>query len=179
MFMALLLYNLRQQRANALWQMLLFASWLLFFPNAMYLVTDLFHLKMRLPVPKWFDMLILFSAAWNGMYLGFKSLTIIQGIFEKMFNRLTSNLLAMGCLFLAGYGIFLGRYLRFNSWDVLSNPFSLMADIAEHLIKPHHHLFMYGFVLLFGSFMCLVYFALQTSFITLPAEKQTQQHAQE
>lgn len=161
LFFALWLARYRQPDGNPLGQMLLFVCWLLFFPNAMYIVTDLFHLKMRAPVPLWFDTIVLFSAAWNGMLLGFKSLAVVQGLFASMFNRTVGVLLATSCMFLAGYGIFLGRYLRWNSWDVLSNPFSLAADIAGHLLRPHHHLFMYGFVVLFGTFMCLAYFGMQ------------------
>jgi uncharacterized membrane protein len=161
LFFALWLQHTRDTKGNPLVQMLLFSAWLLFFPNAMYIVTDLFHLKTRPPVPQWFDTILLFSAAFNGLLLGFNSLSVVQRIFNAMFNKAVGTLLAVGCLFLAGYGIFLGRYLRWNSWDVLSNPFSLAADMVHHLLWPHHHIFMYGFVLLFGSFMCLAYFALQ------------------
>ncbi len=161
LFFALWLQNVRDGKGNSLFQLALFSAWLLFFPNAMYIVTDLFHLKTRVPVPQWFDMILLFSGAWNGLLLGFNSLAIVQRIFNEMFNSLVGNLLAVGCMFLAGYGIFLGRYLRWNSWDVVSNPFSLVADIAHHVLRPHHHLFMYGFVFLFSSFMCLAYFAIQ------------------
>jgi uncharacterized membrane protein len=161
LFLALWLREVRGEKGNPLWQMTLFIAWLLFFSNAMYIVTDLFHLKMRLPVPLWFDMILLFSAAWNGLLLGFKSLSIVQGIFSDMFNKTVGVLLAIGFMFLAGYGIYLGRYIRWNSWDVVSNPLGLASDIAGHLLHPLHHLLMYGFVFLFGSFMCLAYFAVQ------------------
>ncbi len=165
LFLAMWLRQIRGERGNPLVQMLLFIAWLLFFPNAMYIVTDLFHLKTRGMVPLWFDTILLFSGAWNGLLLGFKSLSIVQQIFTEMFNKTIGALLAVGFMFLAGYGIFLGRYIRWNSWDVVSNPVSLAADIAGHLLRPHHHLYMYGFVLLFSSFMCLAYFAMHRSLV--------------
>ncbi|CAN5284240.1 DUF1361 domain-containing protein [soil metagenome] len=171
LFFALWLQHVRGNHGNPLVQMLLFTAWLLFFPNAMYIITDLFHLKTRWPVPQWFDTILLFSAALNGLLLGFNSLSIVQRIFSDMFNKTVGILLSIGCLFLAGYGIFLGRYLRWNSWDVLSNPFSLVGDIAHHVLRPHHHLFMYGFVLLFGSFMCVAYFAMQRNTIVSQVKK--------
>lgn len=171
LFFAMWLRQVRGDGGNPLLQMFLFISWLLFFPNAMYIVTDLFHLKMRLPVPLWFDTILLFSAAWNGLLLGFKSLSVVQQIFTEMFNKTLGALLAVGCMFLAGYGIFLGRYIRWNSWDVITNPLSLASDIAGHLMRPHHHIFMYGFVFLFGSFMCLAYFAMHRSLAVSPYEK--------
>lgn len=165
LFLAMWLRQIRGERGNPLVQMLLFIAWLLFFPNAMYIVTDLFHLKTRGMVPLWFDTILLFSGAWNGLLLGFKSLSMVQQIFTEMFNKTIGALLAVGCMFLAGYGIFLGRYIRWNSWDVVSNPLSLASDIAGHLLRPHHHLYMYGFVLLFSSFMCLAYFAMHRSLV--------------
>lgn len=171
LFFAMWLRQVRADGGNPLLQMFLFISWLLFFPNAMYIVTDLFHLKMRLPVPLWFDTILLFSAAWNGLLLGFKSLSVVQQLFTEMFNKTVGAMLAVGCMFLAGYGIFLGRYIRWNSWDVVTNPLSLASDIAGHLMRPHHHLFMYGFVFLFGSFMCLAYFAMHRSLGVSPYEK--------
>lgn len=160
LFFALWLREARHKEQNPLWQMALFVCWLLFFPNALYIVTDLFHLKTRGLVPLWFDTILLFSAAWNGLVLGFKSLSVIQRLFTQMFNKFVGVVLSIGFLFLAGYGIFLGRYIRWNSWDVVSNPLSLASDIAGHLLHPRHHMFMYGFVFLFGSFMCLAYFAM-------------------
>lgn len=174
LFFALWLREVRGNGGNSLLQMLLFISWLLFFPNAMYIVTDLFHLKLRLPVPLWFDTILLFSAAWNGLLLGFKSLSVMQQLFTDMFNKTVGAILAVGCMFLAGYGIFLGRYIRWNSWDVITNPLSLASDIAGHLMRPHHHIFMYGFVFLFGSFMCLAYFAMHRSMAVENVGKKSQ-----
>ncbi len=115
LFLAMWLKEVRVNKGNPLGQMLLFISWLLFFPNAMYIVTDLFHLKARVPVPLWFDTILLFSAAWNGLLMGFKSLSILQQIFTDMFNKVVGSLVAIGFMFLAGYGIFLGRFIRWNS----------------------------------------------------------------
>jgi uncharacterized membrane protein len=67
-----------------------FLLWLLFFPNAPYILTDLFHLKERAGVPLWFDLMVILSAAWNGLILGLLSLQDIQHVISKRFSVIWS-----------------------------------------------------------------------------------------
>lgn len=139
---------------------LLFIIWLLFLPNAPYLVTDLIHLSYRTGAPIWFDAMMLFVYAWNGLLLGFVSLWIVQTMARAWFGQLISWLLVAGSLGAAGFGIYLGRFLRWNSWDVLSNPEALLMDIAHLVLNPLDHPQPIGVTVLFSAFLLLGYVTL-------------------
>ena len=109
--------------ASALSRLLpLAALWLLFLPNAPYLLTDLIHLGSRDDAPLWFD-LVLFSAfAWTGAFLGFLSIYLMQVVVRRAHGALLGWALVGGSLLASGFGIYLGRSLRWNSWDFVTSP---------------------------------------------------------
>lgn len=137
------------------WPLLL--GWLVFFPNAPYLVTDFLHLSERQNVPLWYDLMLIFSFAWNGLILGFTALWIVQEVLTAQYNRVLSLLVVCSTLLLSGFGIYLGRFLRWNSWDVISNPHQLAADILPRLIDPLAYPRTLGVTLLFSSFLTIAY----------------------
>jgi uncharacterized membrane protein len=106
------------------------AAWLLFLPNAPYLVTDLIHLRERAPVPMWFDVLIFLGFAATGCWLGLVSLDAFLRRVPR--GRAIRAVFAAAICGLCGYGVFLGRFYRFNSWDVLRDPLALLAP-AQHV----------------------------------------------
>lgn len=134
---------------------LLFFSglWLLFLPNAPYLVTDFLHFKCESNMPDWFDVLLLMSFSWNGIALGFVSMSQIHGFWKQSFGIKTSWLMIAGCSLLAGFGIYLGRFLRYNSWDILHRPIALVTDIAPLAFE----LRSIGFSIGYGLFVLLCY----------------------
>ena len=95
--------------------------WLLFFPNAPYLLTDFIHLRETPTTPLWYDALMLASFAWTGLLLGYASLYLMQMIWERAVGML-SWLGVVAALALASLGVYVGRFLRFNSWDALVRP---------------------------------------------------------
>ena len=133
------------------------AVWLLFFPNAPYILTDLFHLHPRPGVPYWYDLALLLSCAWNGLMLAYASLLDMQQLVTRRLGALTGWGFATLALLLSSFGIYLGRYLRFNSWDVLTNPISLFYDILTRLLHPRAYLGTWGITLLYGLFLLLGY----------------------
>lgn len=131
---ALAVYTLRARRSKR-WQLLIACAvvWFLFYPNAPYLITDLVHLKSRAPVPPWFDLIVFMSFAWTGLFLGYLSLYLMQEVVRSWLGRAHSWRFAMGMLALGALGVFLGRFWRWNSWEVLTHPFGLAGDAARRL----------------------------------------------
>jgi uncharacterized membrane protein len=103
--------------------------WLLFLPNASYIVTDLIHLRSHPPVPHWFDATLFAAFAFTGVALGFVSLRIIHDVVAERRGWLRGWVFVFGVLALCGFGIYLGRIGRWNSWDVLARPHVLLDDL--------------------------------------------------
>ena len=124
-------YGLRASRSPRYW---LFGGcavlWFFFFPNAPYIVTDLVHLKTRAPVPKWFDLVMMVSFAWTGLCLGYLSLYLMQEVVRSWLGRRWSWGFVVVMLALSSFGIYLGRFQRWNSWDVLARPLGLASDVV-------------------------------------------------
>jgi len=134
--------------------------WLAFFPNAPYLLTSFWHLRPRPPVPVWFDIGLLLLFAVTGLLLGILSLRAMQRVVEHYFGRLLGWAFVLVSLGLCGLGIYLGRFLRWNSWDLLLNPRGVLADVAIRLTHPMDHTQAYGVTLLFGAILLVCYLTL-------------------
>ena len=133
------------------------AAWLLFFPNAPYILTDLFHLDARPGVPLWYDLILILSCAWNGLMLAYASLSDMQRLVQAWLGFWPGWVFATLSLLLSSFGIYLGRYLRFNSWDVLANPLTLFYDIVHRVLNPFSFPGTWGVTLVFGLFLLLGY----------------------
>ena len=137
------------------------ATWLLFLPNAPYIITDLLHLKQRPPVPYWFDVLLLFSAALDGLLLGLLSLLMVEKFLADRYGKRISGLVILCSFFLCAFGIYIGRYLRWNSWDILTNPGEIAGDILERVFNPFEHISTWSVTFLFGSFFYVLYYSIK------------------
>jgi uncharacterized membrane protein len=135
-------------------------TWLLFFPNAPYILTDLLHLKSRSPIPKWYDMMVLVSFAWTGLMLGFLSLYEIQLFLQKRLHAKLAWMLTISAIILCAFGIYLGRFLRWNSWDAITNPTTLLQDIIASLSSPLAYSNTIKITLVFSGFLLLAYLTL-------------------
>lgn len=128
----------------------LFGVWLLFVPNTFYILTDLYHLhdSRHHLSPPWFDLAMIFSCAWNGLLLGVLSLRQM----EKLFNFPVFPIMGLNAL-----GVYIGRYLRYNSWDIISNPLRLMADIVTMIIHPFRNHTAWDMILCFTAMLMIIY----------------------
>ena len=150
-----------RRRAAAAWQLGWLGLWLLFLPNAPYILTDLLHLASRPPVPLWFDLALLLSCAGTGLLLGYSSLLEVQAAVEERFGRVMGWAVAAGSLFLSGFGIYLGRFRRWNSWQALTDPAGIFGDISDRLLDPMSYPRTYGVTMVFGGGLLLGYAALR------------------
>lgn len=132
--------------------------WLLFFPNAPYMLTDYIHIReFPLASPLWWDVLMLSSFVWTSLMLGFFSLYQMQDVWRAQWGRLVSWLLATLALGLASFGVYLGRFVRLNSWDALLHPRSVANIIANQLEDPVHQPRLIGVLGLLTAFMLIAY----------------------
>jgi uncharacterized membrane protein len=137
--------------------------WLLFFPNAPYLVTDLMHIsRSQPPVPLWFDLVLLLSFAWNGLMLGFLSLLDAHRLIEVRYGKHAGWTFVGGAVLLGSLGIYIGRYLRWNSWEAFTQPHGLIADVAGRMLHPVDGPSIYGVTLVFTAFLLLGYLLLRS-----------------
>ena len=150
----------RTKNKNIQW--LLFALWLLFFPNSLYIITDLVHLRERQNVPLWFDSILLVSAILNGMMMAYASLNKIENYLRLKFPQWKCNVILSACFFLSSFGIYIGRFLRLNSWDIFTNPRHLGSVVIHRFIFPFDHPTTWGLTIILTIFFNVFYFSIKT-----------------
>jgi len=133
--------------------------WLLFLSNSPYLVTDLVHLKPRPPVPLWFDILLLQSFVLTGLSLRFLSVYLMHRLVAHSFGWRAGWIFTWLILGLTGFGIYLGRFDRWNSWAVFVSPVALSRYICDVVVHPRANKTAVVFSMLCGVFLLLTYFA--------------------
>jgi uncharacterized membrane protein len=129
-------------------------AWLLFLPNAPYVLTDFVNLNGDHPL---FDALVIGSFAVTALALGFASLLLVQLVVTRLAGALAGWVTVVVSLFAAAVGIYLGRVLRFNSWDVVQRPHALLVVARDRLDDPFGNRYLIGYVLLLGGFLVLAY----------------------
>ncbi len=166
-------YNLHHWPTRLRWLPIIgFAFlWLLFLPNAPYLITDIIHLKQSGRVPLWYDLITLVSFAWTGSFLGLVSLFLMQELVRRIIGRAASWLFVAGVLMLTGFGVYFGRFLRWNSWDALFRPASLFNEMLYGILHPMEHMQTIAFAGLFTLLFSAVYL-MMLSFTHLHLEHQ-------
>jgi uncharacterized membrane protein len=135
--------------------------WLLFIPNSFYIMTDLFHLGEHNNVPNWFDLALIISFAWDGLLLGVLSVRQMEKMMQRFLPGIRELFFIYPIMWLNALGIYIGRYPRFNSWDILTNPIGLTAYILRMLWHPIQFKYAWGMVACFSIFMTLVYLTIK------------------
>jgi uncharacterized membrane protein len=138
-------------------QYFIFIIWLLFFPNALYIVTDLVHLQHKTIMPVWFDVILIFSAAMLGIIMAMVSLLRFESYLYKKYRKRIVPAIIAAVVFISCFGVYLGRFLRWNTWDVISNPVPLFIAIAERFIFPWLYMHTWGVTITLSIFFYLLH----------------------
>lgn len=163
LYLSTLIYNFR--KLNSTWYLLYpaLAVWLLLLPNAPYLITDFKHFKHENSVPFWFDLLLLASFSICGLLFGLASIKNIHLVLAKKWNKNTATLIIASICLLSGLGLYIGRFLRYNSWDILHRPIAIITDVVQHLTHTDTVSAPIGITLGFGIFQFLLFDLYNTS----------------
>jgi len=138
--------------------------WILFFPNAAYILTDLGHLARVQTwdqIPLGYDVVMLLAFALTGLLVGFVSLWHMETIWRRFYGNRIATACSIGAIFLSAFGIYLGRFLRWNSWDLVTRPHALISDIAVRFVSPFDHPRTWAFMMLYFSFLFMIYLTIR------------------
>jgi uncharacterized membrane protein len=153
-----LLWTSDKHRINKIIFVVLAILWLLFIPNAPYIVTDLIHIGEVRAVPVIYDAFLLFGAGWVGIYLWLYSNTQIESLLVKKYSQKITNIIMFLIISLTSFGIYLGRFLRLNSWEIFSDSSYFLKVLHQKLIiKSDPKAYLY--LVLFTFFLYGFYFA--------------------
>lgn len=153
--MIVLLRSLRTQLWSNWWPLSLTFLWLILLPNSFYMISDFVHIQDVVGRNLLFDVITFTACIFTAAALGFGSLYMVHNELRRRVSLRTSSVLVGAILFLCSFAIYLGRNLRWNSWDIFVNPAGILFDVSDHLIHPLQHGAMFtttiSFFVLLGS----------------------------
>ena len=134
--------------------------WLIFLPNSFYLISDFIHLGFAGHGQTFYYVIMLFSYSFTGLMLGFTSVYILH---QELLNRLKYNS-AHTCialvLLICSFAVYLGRYLRWNTWDIVLHPVGVVFDVSDRVINPVAHGQTFQVTAMFFILLSSTYFTL-------------------
>jgi len=179
LFLAAIPYFISSTLSQTIWLkkqslvlLVVLGVWLLFLPNAPYLITDLMHLRHAKSSLSWLDPFMLFAFAWNGLILGLLSMHQVYQILIAKWNPTVAKSVLFIVVFLCGFGIYLGRFQRWNSWELFSDPIILLKDCLHSFSNPMYRTRTLGITLGFGIFLWIL-FLTTTSFFNIKKASQS------
>jgi uncharacterized membrane protein len=155
--LAIAVYDGFRRRVSAVPLVLLGGLWLLFLPNAPYIVTDFIHLDASAGTPLWYDAVTVSAFAWTGLLLGFASLYLMHAVVRAVAGAVAGWAFALSVLAVSSFGVYVGRVQRMNSWDVLVQPRQVLAQILPRLTHPVVHSKPVAIMLALTIFLALGY----------------------
>jgi uncharacterized membrane protein len=133
--------------------------WLIFFPNALYILTDFQHLtRLNGEAPVWYDVIMLLWFSWNGLFLGMISLYFMQRVAARWLGSILSWAFVVSVIVLSSLGVYVGRFMRWNSWDVMFDPLGMPGEFLHTVSRTQERTLTFSF--LFALFFLFVYVTL-------------------
>ncbi|MDB5161253.1 MAG: hypothetical protein JWO96_633 [Candidatus Saccharibacteria bacterium] len=156
-FAWLLGHQLKKYRWKSWQNIILTVLWLIFLPNSWYVLTDLIHVYPSGQISQLYDIALVGSLVLSGFFLGFTSLYLVH---RELIKRLSDRQAAMivgGVILLSSFAIYLGRILRWNSWDIIKNPGGLILNISDRIVDPFAHVSSFTVTALFFVTLSVMY----------------------
>jgi uncharacterized membrane protein len=154
---AALLRSLHTRLWSSWLPLVLTLLWLLLLPNSFYMVSDFVHIQDVQRHNLLYDVVMFTAFIFTAALVGFSSLYLVHAELRKRMRLRDCSLLVGVILFLCSFAIYLGRDLRWNSWDVLVNPAGILFDVSDHLIHPFQHGDMFTTTLSFFVLLASLY----------------------
>ncbi|HET7639335.1 MAG TPA: DUF1361 domain-containing protein, partial [Ktedonobacteraceae bacterium] len=140
LFLALWLRKLLQMQLWSSWLALAVTiAWMAFLPNSFYMISDFVHVQEVQRVDLLYDIVMFSSFILNGLIVGYMSLYIVHVELVQRLRRRTAASIVAGVLLLCSFAIYIGRDLRWNTWDILVQPAALLIDVSDRFLNPHEH----------------------------------------
>ncbi len=137
LLMAIWLVNWLKTNRWLSWQaVVLTVLWLGFLPNSFYIISDLMHLNAIFTTQPLFFAAMIFSFSFNGLMLGFISLYLVHNELLKRYKLEVAHSLAAAVILLCSFAVYMGRYLRWSTWDIIVNPAGVLFDVSDRFIHP-------------------------------------------
>jgi len=153
--------TLRKRLWSSWTALLLTALWLAFLPNSFYMISDFIHIQEVRRFDILYDVIMLTSFIMNGVLLGYLSLYEVHRQLLRRLQSRTTHILITVLLFVCSFAIYLGRDLRWNSWDILINPGGILIDVSDRIMHPMSYPLAFtttlGFFVLLGSFYVVLW----------------------
>lgn len=165
----LLVRNLHKARWASWENILLSLLWLAFLPNSWYVLTDFIHIVPNGEISQLYDIVLITLLVFNGFLLGFAGLFLIHRELLKRFGFLKSYLTAEGIILLSSFAIYLGRDLRWNTWDVIANPQGVIINVSDQIVDPLGNPRALNVTILFFILISVIYAAF--TILTYPSKR--------
>jgi uncharacterized membrane protein len=156
---SLLLGINNQKKMNQITFVVAGIIWLLFLPNSPYIITDLIHIGEVRFAPDLFDSFLVFSSAWAGLLLGMHSINHMEQILISKYSKKIASIVIIKVMILVSFGMYLGRFLRFNSWDIFASPNSFFIAIKEIFTNKNDLKIALSYTVLFFFFIFVSYYS--------------------
>ena len=163
----LLVGVLRRRRWQSWLPLVLTVLWLVFLPNTFYMITDYIHLHDVPRVDGAFDALLFSVIVANGVLLGYASVLLVHRELVQRISPARAWRYILSVFLLSGFAIYFGRYLRWNSWDILSNPAGILFDISELVLSPFSNLRAFSTTLVFAGTLAIGYYLIRRTIAIL------------
>lgn len=149
------------QRPWQTWQNIgLTLLWLCFLPNSFYIVSDLIHVHLTGEINILFDVVLMFSCIFNGYVFGYMSVYMVHRELLKRLKPADAHAIIGGVFLLCGFAVYMGRYLRWNTWDILVHPIGLLFDVSNRFINPIAHPQTFSTTLTFFVLLSSMYYVI-------------------